>query len=236
MLNVQNTHDWAKAGVMIRMTTDPSSTFAAVYLTPGYGCRFQSRPFYFGELMSDSAVATIEQNAIAAPYWVKLERDAVNNFSGYYSADGITWTPMSWNPQVINMPPDVYIGLAVTSHNPNAMCKAQFSDLKITGTVTPQTWTNEAIGVQMPSNDAERMYVAIANKNASAAAVYHPDPKAAQIDAWTSWTIDLKSFSDQGVKLKDVDSLAIGFGDTSNLKPGGAGKMYFDDIRLYRAE
>ena len=236
VLNVQNTHEWAKAGVMIRTTTDPSSAFAAVYLTPGYGCRFQSRPFVFGDLMSDSPVATIEQNAIVAPYWVKLKRDSTNNFRGYYSADGIAWTPMSWNPQVINMPQDVYIGLALTSHNANAMGKAQFSDLKVTGSVAPPTWANEAIGVEMSSNDAEPMYVGIANKNAPAAVVYHPNPKAAQIDAWTSWTIDLKSFSDQGAKLTDVDSIAIGFGDKNNPKQGGAGKVLFDDIRLYRAE
>jgi hypothetical protein len=38
----------------------------------------------------------------------------------------------------------------------------------------------------------------------------------------------------QGINLTDVNSVAIGFGDRNNPQVGGAGKMYFDDIRLYR--
>jgi hypothetical protein len=35
------------------------------------------------------------------------------------------------------------------------------------------------------------------------------------------------------VNLADVNSITIGFGDRNNPQAGGAGKMYFDDIRLY---
>jgi hypothetical protein len=40
-------------------------------------------------------------------------------------------------------------------------------------------------------------------------------------------------FAAQGVNLIDVDTLSIGLGDRNNRQPGGRGKMYFDDIRLY---
>jgi hypothetical protein len=236
VLSVQNTNEWAKAGVMIRRTLDATSPFAAVYITPENGCRFQGRLTLGADATSDTSVATPEQRAIVAPYWVKLERDNANNFSGYYSSDGVTWQPMAWNPQNIQMPADVYIGLALTSHNANAVCKAQFSNVKTTGSVTPATWTNEAIGVEMLSNDPEPMYVAIANSNGRGAVAYHTDPKAAQTDTWTEWNIDLTEFSDQGVSLTDVSGMTIGFGNRTNPKAGGSGKVYFDDIRLYRSK
>jgi len=235
VLSVQNTDEWSKAGVMIRRSLDPTSPYAAVYITPGYGCRFQGRLALGAEATSDSSVATPEQNAIVAPYWVKLERDNANNFNGYYSSDGVTWQAMSWNPQNISMATDVYVGLALTSHNANAVCKAEFSNVKITGSATGATWTNETIGVDMPDNDPEPMYVAVSS-GTQRAVVYHDDPKAAQIDTWTEWKIDLTKFSDQGVNLTDVSQIVIGFGNKSGPQTNGSGLVFFDDICLRRAE
>jgi hypothetical protein len=234
VLSVENSNEWAKAGVMIRRSLDPGAPFAAVYLTPSYGCRFQGRLALVSDVTSDTPVVTPEQNAIKAPYWIKMERDSADNFNAYYSADGVNWTSMSWNPQTITMPTDVYVGMVLTSHNANAMCKAQFSDVRINGTVTSGDWTNEAIGVTMPSNDAARMYVAVANSGKPAVVVYYDDPAASQIDTWTQWNIDLPKLADQGLNLTDVDSLAIGFGSKSSPQKGGAGTVFFDDIRLSR--
>jgi hypothetical protein len=237
VLSLQNTHMWAKAGVMIRRTLDPSSPFAAVYLTPGAGCRFQSRPTLGADHDSDSGVATDEEWSITAPYWIKLERDSTNHsFRGYYSSDGITWQEMAWNPQYIVMPDEVYIGLALTSHSINAICTAQFSNVNITGSVRPPNWTEEVIGTTMLSNDAEPMYVTVANTVGEPAVVYHDNPDAAQIDTWTEWIIPLQAFADQGINLTNIDKIAIGFGTKGNTTtPGSSGKMYFDDIKLYRS-
>ena len=61
------------------------------------------------------------------------------------------------------------------------------------------------------------------------------DPAAAQIDTWTEWVIPLSAFADQGINLTNVNSIAIGLGTRGNMTiPGGSGKMFFDDIRLYR--
>jgi hypothetical protein len=229
VLSVDNTNPWAKCGVMIRQTLETGSKFAALYITPGNGCRFQGR-LTPGSATSDTPVATAEQMAITAPYWVKIERDAAGNFNGYYSSDGVSWQAMAWNPQRISMPSDVYIGLVLTSHNPDEVGKAEFSNVQTTGTVTPTTWMQEAIGVPMASNDSEPMYVAL---NGSAV-VFHDNPNAALIDTWTQWNIDLQAFADQGVNLANVNTIAIGFGDKKNPQPGGSGTAYFDDIRLHR--
>ncbi len=99
-----------------------------------------------------------------------------------------------------------------------------------------RNWTEEGVEVLSlwffgdTSNAAERMYVAL---NGSAT-VYHDNTEAALIDEWMEWNIDLQEFAAQGVDLANVNTISIGFGDKNNLQPGGSGKVYFDDIRLYR--
>ena len=127
------------------------------------------------------------------------------------------------------MSPNVYIGIALTSHNSGVTCTAEFSNVQTTGTVTPMMWTHEAIGATMLSNDAEPMYVAL---NGSAV-VNHHNPNAAQVEEWTEWNIDLQSFADQGVNLNNVNTIALGLGNRNNPLADGSGTMYFDDIRLY---
>ncbi|MBC8472600.1 MAG: LamG domain-containing protein [Planctomycetes bacterium] len=79
-------------------------------------------------------------------------------------------------------------------------------------------------------NSAENLYVAL-NGNA---VVNHDNPNAAaQITSWSAWNIDLQAFADQGVNLTNVTSITLGLGNRSNPAAGGAGIMYFDDIRLY---
>ena len=131
--------------------------------------------------------------------------------------------------QGIQMAANVYVGLAVTSHNAEATCEAQFSNVTITGNVTQQQWMNQDIGIT--SNEPEPIYVLLNDKGI----VYHDDPEASLIDDWTEWRIDLQTFAEQGVDLTSIDTIAIGIGTKGNVTtPGNLGKMYFDDIRLYR--
>ena len=78
-------------------------------------------------------------------------------------------------------------------------------------------------------NAAEPLYVAL---NGSAV-VTNDNPDAALATSWTAWNIDLQAFADQGVNLANVTSITLGLGNRANPVAGGAGMMYFDDIRLY---
>jgi hypothetical protein len=229
VISLENTDNWAKVGVMIRESLNPSSKYAMVFITPGNGCRFQGRLGTGGDATGDSDVGTDEQAAITAPYWVKIERDATGYFNGFYSSDGVNWQAMAWNPQRIMMSNDVYIGLALTSHNSDVVCEAQISNVQTSGAISPLQWTHEAIGATMATNDPERMYVAL-NRNA---VVYHDNPQATLVNNWSQWNIDLQLFADQGVNLSNVDTITLGFGDKDNPQPGGTGMVFFDDIRLY---
>jgi hypothetical protein len=125
----------------------------------------------------------------------------------------------------------MYVGLALTSHNVNEKCVAQFSNVSFPGTTVGPQWNHQDIGTI--SNVAEPMYVAISSGNGKTGVVYHEDPNATLSSTWTEWNIDLKDFSTQGVNLADVTKMFIGFGDRNNPKSGGNGTVYLDDIRLY---
>jgi hypothetical protein len=218
--SVENVHEWAKAGVMIRDTLEADSRHAMVAITPGNGVWFGRR-----EMASGSSVST-RQADITAPQWVKLERTVGGLVRAHYSADGNTWTLLDVATVTMNTP--MYIGLALTSHDAALTCEAKFSNITSDGT---GQWVNQDIG--MLSNEAEPMYVSVGDGSGTAATMYHDDPNAALINSWTEWNIDLQEFSDAGVVLTDVSKLAIGFGDADNPQPGGSGLMFFDDIRLY---
>jgi len=222
--SVQNTNDWAKAGVMIRETLDGGSVHAMMVVTPASGISFQRRPD------TSSASADDTTGDITAPYWVKLERDLAGNFTAYSSANGSTWQKQGLT-EPIQMATNVYIGLALTSHDVAQTCRAVFTNVTTTGTVGSQ-WANQDIGIA--SNAAEPLYVAVSNSTGAPAVVVHDDPAAATIDTWTEWVIPLQTFADQGIVLTNVDKIAIGLGTKGNMTiPGGSGKMFFEDIRLY---
>jgi hypothetical protein len=139
---------------------------------------------------------------------------------------------MLGTPQSIQMSANVYIGLALTSHDAALTCEAVLSNVTITGSVSGQ-WTNQDIGIA--SNDAEPLYVAVSNSAGQPAVVVHDNPNAAQIDTWTEWVIPLQDLTDQGINLTNVDRIAVGLGTRGNTTiPGGSGKMFFDDVRLER--
>jgi hypothetical protein len=224
--SIDNTNNWAKAGVMIRETLDPASAHAMVVVTPAQGVSFQRRP-------STAGTSTEETTAgIVAPHWVKIERTISGTFTAFHSTNGTTWQALG-TPQNIQMSANVYIGLALTSHDAALTCRAVLSNVTTTGQVTGQ-WTNQDVGIE--SNDAEPLYVAVSNSAGQPAVVVHDNPNASQLASWTKWVIPLQDLADLGINLTNVDRIAIGLGTRGNTTvPGGAGKMYFDDIRLERA-
>jgi hypothetical protein len=110
----------------------------------------------------------------------------------------------------------------------------QIADLEV-----GQDWTAEGVSLLSmwfrgkSDNAPEPMYVALANADGPSVVVHHDDPHAVLIDAWVEWTMDLQEFADQGVKLTDISTISIGFGDKNGPRTGGTGKMWFDDVRLY---
>ena len=226
-----SSNEWRKVGVMIRETLDADSRHAFMAVTPGssHGLAFQYRD-KSGNSHSEHGV-----DNITAPYWVKVVRRG-NEFTGYHSPDGITWTMKNpsgaesdaMNPVTIEMNSKVYIGLAVTSHEADAMCTSVFSDVNTNGAITG-SWISQDI----PSNAVEPLYVAMEDSAGQIKVVNHPDVNAVQIDKWQEWHVDLKEFSDAGVNLEKIRKMYVGVGNRENPQRGGIGRIYIDDIRLY---
>ncbi len=224
-------NEWRKVGVMIRESLDAGSRHALMAVSPGasHGLAFQYRD-KSGNSHSEQGV----DNA-TAPYWVKLVRRG-DEFTGYHSPDGVTWTMKdpggverdAANPVTIEMSPNIYIGLAVSSHDAKVMCKSVFSDVSTSGKIAGR-WVSQDV----PSNAAEPLYVAVEDTAGHIKTVTHPDPNAVQFDNWREWNIDLKQFSNAGIDLVNVKKMYIGVGDRDNPQFGGTGKIYIDDIRLH---
>jgi len=115
IVSVDRTHDWAKAGVMIRETLSAGSTHASLFVSAARGVAFQRRT------ATGAASVSTAGSLSAAPRWVKLTR-AASTIAAYESADGVSWTLVG--TETIAMAADVFVGVAVTSHNTAALCTA----------------------------------------------------------------------------------------------------------------
>ena len=62
---------------------------------------------------------------LAIPYWVRLVRQG-DVFTGYRSQDGVTWSQV--DSSTMTLPSSVYVGLAVTSHNPSQLATASIHE------------------------------------------------------------------------------------------------------------
>ena len=122
--SIQDTHVWAKAGVMFRETLTPGSKHVMLIVSPGKGIAMQYRS------ATDGASSQVAQQAgTAAPEWVRITRTG-NTFTGYASEDGTTWRTVG--SVTVAMSGDAYAGLPVTSHNNATLATATFDRLNVT--------------------------------------------------------------------------------------------------------
>jgi fibronectin type 3 domain-containing protein len=121
---VQNTDANAKAGVMFRDSAAASAMYVLVAVSPGAGIKFEYRNSTGG-----SAASAGNVTGLTAPAWVRLTRNG-NVFSGYYSADGVTWTQIGGNI-TITMSANPLVGLAVTAHNSSHLCTSTFDNVSV---------------------------------------------------------------------------------------------------------
>ncbi len=227
--SIFNSNVWAKGGVMIRQNVQAGSVHAFMPITPGgtsagNGASFQRR------LTAGGASANTDNTAaaVAAPYWVKIERKG-DAFSGYISPDGKTWTQLG-TAQTITMNNPVLIGLALCSHDAAIATSATFSNVSTTGNVTG-AWQVAEIGAPQPAgNSLEGLYLSVKDSSGKTKVVQHPDAAATASMAWQQWTIPLSEFTAAGVKMTAVKSLTIGVGNKAAPKAGGTGTVYIDDI------
>ncbi len=221
--SIGNTNVWAKAGPMIRESLETGSKNAYIAVTPGSGVSFQWRATASG------ASANSQTTGLVAPYWVRITRTG-NNFKAERSADGKTWTQQGADAAIL-MTTNVYIGIAVTSHDASQTTMAEISNVSTTGNVTDQ-WQVADIGVDHPGNSPDDLYVTVEDSEGKTATVVNPDPAAVNTMAWKEWRIPLHNFN--GVDLSRVRRMSIGVGSRAATTPKGDGRVCIDDIWVWK--
>jgi hypothetical protein len=118
-----------KVGVMMRESLAANAT-NAMALIDGVG-EYQ----YQWRSATGGTTGYTYGPGVATPIWLKLQRTG-SQIQASRSSDGTNWTVIG--TQTISMQATIYIGLAVTSHNPNALASAAFASVAAgAGTGTP---------------------------------------------------------------------------------------------------
>jgi len=128
----QPTHVYAKAGVMLRSSLDPSGSSITLDVKPDGGIELLVR-------YSDGEPTIYVGGGVAVDQdvFLRLSRSGGDALLAEQSADGVTWSPIG---SVV--PPfgtgDVLSGLAVTSHDVTRMNIAMFDHVAVTPCLTTQ--------------------------------------------------------------------------------------------------
>jgi hypothetical protein len=128
---------YTKAGIMARedLTAGCRHVFFQVFSDNNPrnknngGYEFQYRPVKDREMKAiypKSAEGTPEFPVRYPNTWVRLQR-VKNEFTGYYSTDGQNWKV--YTKYSLDLPETIYLGLAVTSHNPYHAISATFRNI-----------------------------------------------------------------------------------------------------------
>lgn len=133
------THNWAKAGLMLRDDTDVDARHVMMSISPqstvGGSVQMISRGTTGG---STTELGRFDGNAM--PYWLRLERRS-NLFTGWFSHDGEVWLTAGSTTLALDSP--ALAGLAVTAHDNTKLNTAVFDNVTM---AAPPSWTAVDVG------------------------------------------------------------------------------------------
>ena len=116
--------DWsAKAGLMMRTSSEADAPFVYMLVTQNGGVALQWR----SSTAADAESGTVSYG-FAAPVWIKLVRTG-NKFTGYYSENGANW--LEAGSTILSLPSELYAGLAVTAHDDDALNTSTFGSVAV---------------------------------------------------------------------------------------------------------
>jgi outer membrane protein assembly factor BamB len=152
----QATDPFAKAGPMLRATTDPGSPYYAAFITPGKGIAIQWRSVQSGFTSQVLDPGT-------APVYLMVVR-YTSGGQTYYSAlsspDGSSWSLVPGSTQVLTMPQPLLAGFGITSHDQGVGSVVTLDTVAVHQTefdppgVCPAPWSCQDIGgAEPPAQD-----------------------------------------------------------------------------------
>ncbi|WP_083870311.1 DUF1349 domain-containing protein [Haloterrigena salina] len=127
--SVEDTDEYAKAGLMLRESLDADAKNVMARTTPDH-TTLQWRPTAGGDstsLTSDAGEGESElDGGTIDAAWQRLVRNG-DTIRAYASEDGTNWTLVA--ELSLSFGESAFLGLAVTSHNTGTLCEATFSNL-----------------------------------------------------------------------------------------------------------
>jgi hypothetical protein len=84
------------------------------------------------------------------------------------------------------------------------------------------------------TNRPESLYLALKDGNGRIGVLTHPDPAVITLNQWTEWQLFMPEFLATGLDISRIKSFIIGVGNRNNPVPGGAGRIYIDDIHAVK--
>ena len=142
--SLEGTHRWTKAAVMIRasLAADAPNAVALVSRLKGYSFQRRVTPGAWTDFTAGGTGT--------APGWLRLVRSG-DSIEAFRSANGTTWTSMGTD--VVPMGATVYVGLAFTNHDVNAMGRGVFDNVTVT-TTTPAPNQPPTASITSPASGA----------------------------------------------------------------------------------
>jgi ABC-type transport system involved in multi-copper enzyme maturation permease subunit len=136
---------WAKAGILIKESTRPTSSYAAIAVTGSHGVRLQYDFTHDTPGLAGAASA-------ASPRWLRLTR-AGDTVTGYNSTDGSHWTEVG-TARPSRLPSTVQVGLFVTSpdyiesanQSSTSIATATFGEPTFLGQWRNAGWNGDEVG------------------------------------------------------------------------------------------
>lgn len=145
---------WAKAGVMIKASTEQGSAYAALMVTGSHGVRMQHN-------FTEDVAGRPGGVSPTSPRWLRLTR-AGDTITGYESTDGINWTRVG-TAHLAGLPTTVRVGLfaaspgdltvqrdvvaGVVTESRFAEATAVFDHVSLQGGARRAEWSHDDVGV-----------------------------------------------------------------------------------------
>lgn len=132
--SLDNTDQFAKAGVMVRAGLDSDSATAILDVKPDGGLEFMARTF------SGDAVSFISGGTFSFPVWLTLTWNE-GSVRAWTSRDGTNWSFV--NNAVVSLPASFEAGVAVTSHDTTRLTTAVVENLSVNSQEVPGWWSTD---------------------------------------------------------------------------------------------
>jgi regulation of enolase protein 1 (concanavalin A-like superfamily) len=145
-----DTDPWAKAGIMLRATSDPSAPYYAILVTPHNGTVVQYRS------AAGASTSQLVGVTSTAPPFVKVMRSGIV-YTAYTSTDGVTWVAFpNSSVTVPSLAGTILAGMADTSHSQFNLSTVEFRSFTFTAAAggLPAPWSDTDIGSPTPGGSA----------------------------------------------------------------------------------